>query len=85
MWELKPRWNSLGNVVRLENGNTLVVENRPDGIKLVVEYDAESKIVGEWGSENTIDSIQPLADGNVLICFRKTGIIELDLKRQAIV
>lgn len=69
------------DAIRLENGATLVAEYYPGpGYYAVAEYDSTRKIVWEITDLASIDTIQLLENGNVLVCDIGGRIIEFDRK-----
>ena len=84
VWQLKPARHGIPQAIRLDNGNTLVAET--GGNLIVAEISPDGKRVWEYvvDTQNSLDSIQSLQNGNVLISIIGSAI-EVDRVTRKIV
>ena len=84
VWQLKPARHGIPQAIRLDNGNTLVAET--GGNLIVAEISPDGKRVWEYvvDTQNSLDSIQSLQNGNVLISIIGSAI-EVDKVTREIV
>ena len=85
VWELDARQRWIEQAVRLENGNTLIAEATQQN-PVVSEVNLKGERVWEYivPSRNSLDSIQALDNGNVLISIIGSAI-EVNKQSKAIV
>ena len=85
VWKLPAsgRWNE--HAIRMRNGHTLAVEVLQGGSK-VTEFDANGRRVWSSGkSWSSLEGIQALEDGHVLITVLGTGVFEINKRTNDLV